>query len=284
MSTLLTIGMSTYDDFDGVFFSLQSLRMHHAEMCNDKNVEFIIIDNNPSSEHGKEVKNLSGWVENLKYIPYTAKVGTASREQIFRNATGKYCISMDSHVLFFPKALESLMEYYETRPDCKDIVHGPLIYDNLRSPSTHFKPGWGSGMYGKWETDWDSLNKGVPFEIPMQGLGVFSCETKNWLGFNKYFKGFGAEEGYIHEKFRMAGGRAMCVPNFKWLHRFPRPNGVKYRLVLEDRIWNYFVGWLELTQDPDHEMIKGTYDHFKDQIPQGSIDKILESAKQQVLI
>ena len=82
----------------------------------------------------------------------------------------------------------------------------------------------------------------------------------------------------------MAGGRAMCVPNFKWLHRFPRPNGVKYRLVLEDRIWNYFVGWLELTQDPDHEMIKGTYDHFKDQIPQGSIDKILESAKQQVLI
>ncbi len=26
---LLTIGMSTYDDFDGVYFTLQSLRMYH---------------------------------------------------------------------------------------------------------------------------------------------------------------------------------------------------------------------------------------------------------------
>ena len=28
----LTIGMATYDDFDGVYFTIQSLRLHHAEV------------------------------------------------------------------------------------------------------------------------------------------------------------------------------------------------------------------------------------------------------------
>ena len=47
----LTIGMSTYDDYDGVFFTIQSLRMYHLHgMQND--IEFIVIDNNPESAHG----------------------------------------------------------------------------------------------------------------------------------------------------------------------------------------------------------------------------------------
>lgn len=283
MSKLLTIGMACYDDFDGVYFSIQSLRMYH-KICNTDDVEIIVIDNNPDSPHGNAVKGLFNWIPNGKYIPYSVKTGTATRNEIFRNASGKYCISMDCHVLFFNNAIDSLIEYYKRNPNCKNIVHGPLIYDGLNSPSTHFKPGWGSGMYGKWDTDYESLKKNEPFEIPMQGLGVFSCETKNWLGFNKYFKGFGAEEGYIHEKFRLAGGKAICLPNFKWLHRFPRPNGVSYPLILEDRIWNYFVGWLELYQDPEHEMIRGAYEHFKNMIPRGSIDNILNRAKEKILI
>ena len=99
---------------------------------------------------------------------------------------------MDCHVMFFHNAIESLLEYYDNNPDCKNIIHGPLVYDHLdfKSASTHFKPGWGAGMYGKWETNYEALAKGEPFEIPMQGLGVFSCETKNWVGFNKKFKGF----------------------------------------------------------------------------------------------
>lgn len=271
--------MATYDDYDGVYFSIQALRMYHP-ICNSNDVEILVIDNNPSSEHGKAKQNLIKWVKNATYIPYTLKTSTAVRNEIFRLAKGKYCISMDCHVMFFPGAIESLLDYYDKHPDCKNIIHGPLVYDHLdhSSPSTHFKPGWGAGMYGKWETDKEQLQKGKPFEIPMQGLGVFSCETKNWAGFNKKFRGFGGEEGYIHEKFRQLGGKAICLPEFKWLHRFNRPNGVKYPLILEDRIWNYFVGWLELTQDPEHEMIKGAYEHFKNKIPPGSIDHILKLA------
>ena len=56
MKKLLTIGMATYDDYDGVFFTIQSLRMYH-EMCNTDNVEYIVLDNNPNSASGQATKN-----------------------------------------------------------------------------------------------------------------------------------------------------------------------------------------------------------------------------------
>ena len=278
---LLTVGMATYDDYDGVYFSLQALRMYHRL---GHEIEIIVVDNNPDSSSGRATKDLvEKWAKG-KYIPYTLKKTTASSNERFKHAEGKYCVSMDSHVLFFPMALDSLLDYYAVNPNCKNIVHGPLIYDDLLSPSTHFKPTWGGDMYGQWETNHEALRKNEPFEIPMQGLGVFSCETRYWRGFNKHFRGFGGEEGYIHEKFRMTGGKAVCVPGFKWLHRFNRPLGVQYPLILEDRIWNYFIGWLELTQDEDHPMIKDIYDNFKERIPKQSLDDILERAKQKMLI
>lgn len=42
----------------------------------------------------------------------------------------------------------------------------------------------------------------------MQGLGIFACRRDVWPGFNPRLRGFGGEEGYIHEKFRRAGGPA----------------------------------------------------------------------------
>lgn len=44
MEKKLTIGMATYDDFDGVFFSVQALRMYHPET---EGAEIIVLDNNP---------------------------------------------------------------------------------------------------------------------------------------------------------------------------------------------------------------------------------------------
>jgi hypothetical protein len=34
-------------------------------------------------------------------------------------------------------------------------------------------------MFGVWHTDKEAVAKNEPFEIPMMGLGTFSCETKN---------------------------------------------------------------------------------------------------------
>jgi hypothetical protein len=284
MEKLLTIGMATYDDYDGVYFSIQALRMYQPILKNI-DYELIVVDNNPDGHHGEPVRSLvSGWTNGRgKYIPYKDRTSTAVRNEIFTNATGKYTISMDCHVFIENGGIEKLLEYYSQNEDCKDIVQGPLIYDDLLNYSTEFAPEWRGDMYGTWHTNTSGYESGLPFEIPMMGLGLFSCETKNWPGFNPHFKGFGAEEGYIHEKFRQNGGKAMCIPQLKWLHRFNRPNGVKYPLILEDRIWNYFVGWLELKRDPNHEMITSAYEHFKDKIPPGSIDNILNQAKNLIL-
>jgi hypothetical protein len=284
MQKLLTIGMATYDDYDGVYFSLQALRMYHP-ILKDIDYELIVIDNNPDGPHGTDVKNLvQGWTSGRgKYIPYKDRTSTAVRNEIFTNSLGKYTISMDCHVFIENGGIDKLLDYYNNNEDCKDIIQGPLIYDDLQNYSTEFAPEWRGDMYGTWHTNVAGYESGLPFEIPMMGLGFFSCETKNWPGFNPHFKGFGAEEGYIHEKFRQNGGKAICIPQLKWLHRFNRPNGVKYPLILEDRIWNYFVGWLELKRDPNHEMITSAYEHFKDKIPPGSIDNILNQAKHVIL-
>ncbi|MCI5212494.1 MAG: hypothetical protein D3910_27750, partial [Candidatus Electrothrix sp. ATG2] len=87
---------------------------------------------------------------------------------------------------------------------------------------------------------------GEPFDIPMQGLGLFACRKDTWPGFNPDFYRFGGEEGYIHEKFRQAGGRTLCLPFLHWLHRFARPMGVPYPVIWKDRIHNYLLGFTEL--------------------------------------
>lgn len=283
MNKILTIGMATYDDYDGVYFTIQSLRMHH-EMCNSDYVEYIVLDNNPKSKHGEQTKKfVEGSVKNSRYIPKDGSCSSFNKYEIVEHANGKYVLILDCHVLLSDKSIEYLLNYYADNKNCKNLVQGPLLYDRLENVSTHFEETWRGHMYGIWATNHKAFAKGEPFEIPMQGMGVCSFERKNWPGICKHFKGFGAEEGYIAEKFRRNGGKNICIPKFKWCHRFGRPNGVKYPLILEDRIWNYFVGWLEITKDPEHKMIKDTYEHFKDKIPKGSIDAILEKAKQTIL-
>ena len=288
MEKLLTIGMCNYDDFHGVWFSIQALKMYH-QLVKDGEVELIVIDNNPKSKHAEAIKGLMNWNKEIKYIPYDKKQSTSNRNLIFQNATGKYTISMDCHVLFPTGSLDALLKYYMKNPHCKDIVQGPMLYDDLKGCATHFKPTWGGDMYGQWARDDKGLETKQPFDIPMQGLGVFSCETENWLGFSKLFRGFGGEEGYIHEKFRLNGGRSICLPEFKWLHRFGRPDGVKYPLRLEDRIWNYFTGWMELKQTPKDPFIQDVYQNFLPRYLGGQntrvhiLDDLLEQACKRAL-
>ncbi|MDD4109935.1 MAG: class I SAM-dependent methyltransferase [Clostridia bacterium] len=273
----LSIGMAVYDDYNGVYFSIQSLKMFHS-ICNTDQIEFIVIDNNPNSEHGKETKKfVENWVKG-KYIPYTSKKSTSIRNQIFENATGTYTLCIDSHVMIGAGGIDALLDYYDQNPDTNNLLSGPLLYDNLTDVSTQFDPVWRSSMFGIWGINKEGIKNGVPFDIPMHGLGLFSCRTDKWLGFNNNFRGFGGEEGYIHEKFRQAGGKCLCIPQLKWLHRFGRPDGVKYPLSLDDRIFNYFVGWLEIYKDPEHEMILSIKDHFKDKTK--NMDILFEEAKQ----
>lgn len=271
--------MATYDDYDGVFFSIQSLRMYHP-ICTDQNVEFIVLDSNPNGSHGQECKKFIEHSVRGKYIPYNEKQSSFNKYKIVDYADGEYVLIIDCHVLIQSGGIDSLLNYFEQHYPCKDLVQGPLLYDNLHNISTHFDPVWRGDMYGIWATNQQACDTGQPFEIPMQGMGLLAFKRSEWHGINKHFKGFGGEEGYIAEKFRQWGGKNICLPTLKWNHRFGRPSGVKYPLILEDRIWNYFIGWLELTKDPNHQMILDIKNHFKQRIPESSINNIFNQAYQ----
>jgi len=111
----------------------------------------------------------------------------------------------------------------------------------------------------------------------MQGMGLLSFERKNWPEISHHFKGFGGEEGYISEKFKQNGGKNICLPQLKWNHRFGRPNGAPFSVTIEDRVWNYFIAWMDI--DLNHEMIKSTYDYFSTQISKNKVERIYQEAK-----
>lgn len=277
MDKKLTIGMATFDDFDGVFFTIQALRIYQLQDISD-DVEIIVIDNNPNGKHSKEIKNICSSSKS-KYIPFSDKTSTSVRNEIFKHASGKYVLCMDSHVLFEPNAIKNLLAYYSENPDTSNLIQGPLWYDDLKNYSTHFDPIWRDRMYGTWGTNNIAYENKKPFGIPMMGLGMFSCRKDAWQGFNEHFRGFGGEEGYIHEKFRKAGGKCICLPSLRWNHRFGRPLGVPYTNRWEDRIWNYFVGWMELTQDVNHPIFNQIKKEFASVVPLPVIEKLFTDAR-----
>ena len=133
-------------------------------------------------------------------------------------------------------------------------------------------------MFGVWDDNGLAADPDAPpFEISIQGMGLFACRRSAWPGFNEAFRGFGGEEGYIHEKFRRAGARTLCLPFLRWVHRFNRPTGVPYRNILEDRIWNYLVGFREFDL-PTTEM----EEHFRELIGEPRGGEIIAFLKQKV--
>lgn len=259
----LTVGMAHFDDFDGVYFTIQSLRLSNSL----PNVELIVVDNSPDSPAGREIKKLiTNWVSKgnagARYIPYSDAIGTTqSRNRIFQEANGEAVLCMDCHVMLKPGTIQRLIDWYDANPDCMDLLSGPMLYDDLETVVTQFDDTWRSEMWGTWGTDPRGLHPdGEPFEIFAMGLGLFTCRKDAWLGFNPHFRGFGGEECYIHEKYRQAGRKAQCLPFLRWAHRFGRPGGVKYPLTRWNKVRNYVLGHVELDLplDPIREHFVGS--------------------------
>lgn len=264
----LTIGMAVYDDFDGLYFTVQALRLYQDL----EDVEILIVDNFGCATSSAFVAG-TGLGDDVRIVRFTEKTGTAPpKHHVFEEARGDAVLCIDAHVLLAPGVVAKLKAHYAANPDSRDLFQGPLLYDDMKTMSSHFKPGWSSLMYGTWDTD-PRVHGDVPFEIPMQGGGLFSCRRDAWLGFNPRFRGFGGEEFYIQEKYRRAGHKAVCLPWLKWMHRFQRPRGVPYPNTVEDRLWNYLVGWRELGLPLD-----SVYDHFMDKLPASTIATIASEA------
>ena len=90
---LLTIGMATYDDYDGVYFTLQALKAYQDL----EDVELVVVDT--KKELCKDTQNVCNSI-GAKYFHAPEKVGTsASRNHVFEVATGKFVLCLDCHVL-----------------------------------------------------------------------------------------------------------------------------------------------------------------------------------------
>jgi hypothetical protein len=275
---LLTIGMATYDDYDGVYFTIQALRLYHL-LGLENNIEFIVLDNNPNGKHAESVKKFINNSVKGKYIEYSENTSSFNKYKIVEHATGKYVLILDCHIILQPNAINNLLYYFKEHQDCKDLIQGPLLYDSLNYVSTHFAPKWSGAMYGTWATNEEKLKLNEPFEIEMQGMGLLAFERKNWPKINQNFRGFGGEEGYISEKFKINGGKNICLPQLKWAHRFDRPNGVPYKNIIEDRVWNYFLGWYEIYRDENHPFIVSMIEYFNKEYPKIDTDSIKQKIK-----
>jgi glycosyltransferase involved in cell wall biosynthesis len=243
MTCELTIGMAAYRDFDGVYFTLQALRLYQDLA----GVELLVVDNDGCPATRNLVERWAGG----RYVLYRDAVGTAApRDRVFREARGDAVLCLDCHVLLAPGAVARLKRYYRDHPGTADLLQGPLLYDDLRTAASHWEPVWRDHLWGVWAIDDRAEDpEGPAFEIPMQGLGLFSCRRRAWPGFHPLFRGFGGEEGYIHQKFRDLGRRCLCLPWLRWVHRFRGPGEAPYPIDLRDRVVNYLIGHRELGLD-----------------------------------
>jgi hypothetical protein len=264
----LTVGMATYRDFDGIYFTIQALRLYQDM----EDVEILVVDNFGCESTRGFVEGSAGG----RYVLAPQLVGTsAPRDLVFREARGESVLCVDSHVLLAAGVLGRLKRYYRDHPDCLDLLQGPLVDDNLEDISSHFDPVWREHMWGVWALD-PRAHKGQdgePFDIPMQGLGLFSCRKSAWPGFHPGFRGFGGEEGYIHQKFRNLGRRCLCLPWLRWVHRFGRPAGVPYLMRLRDRITNYLIGHRDVGLDETPVL-----EHFRATATEAEVDLALKEA------
>lgn len=268
----LTIGMPVYDDYDGVYFSINSIRFHHNEILSD--IELIVVDNNPDSKSGLATAKFAR-AAGAKYVPFSTWASTSvGKNLVFEQAKSDYVLCIDSHVMLGPGAISKLIQFYEQHPDCADLLQGPLVNTNF-SLSTHFENEWRGHMWGIWGSDPRAADLDAPpFEIEMQGTGLIACRKDGWLGFSNLFRGFGGQAGYIHEKYRQHGRKTLCLPFLRWMHRFGRPEGPKYRVDIVDKFRNYVIGFMELGLD-----IAPVIDHFQKSLGNQRILQIIKEVE-----
>src|SRR5437660_3563281 len=119
MRPALTIGMATYKDYDGVYFTLQALRLYQDL----RDVELLVVDNFGCAATQQFVESWTGG----RYVRFTDAVGTAAPiDRLFHEARGKAVLCLDCHVLLAPGVVARLKKYYRIHPRSGDLLQGPL--------------------------------------------------------------------------------------------------------------------------------------------------------------
>lgn len=153
----LTIGMPHYDDYRGVFMTVQALKMYQDLT----DVEILVVDNSPHLQSGKSCKllleNFKGHF-NTRYIAMPESRGPAhAKNEVIQQASGDIVVVMDCHVMLQKDSIRRLKEY----PIDDSFYTGPLLMDDCHSTCTHFDMMWRGGMWGIWAQAWQHPNGAI---------------------------------------------------------------------------------------------------------------------------
>lgn len=253
--------MATYDDAFGCWATIGMLEEYHPD------VEIIVIDTKPGGCRRTKSMTLAA---GGRYFHRPDLAGTAApRDAVFRLATTPWVMVIDCHVIMRAGAIASAQHYAEDHPDSVDLIQGPLIGDDGNVAGTHWRQTTEPGLWGTWDVMPRSKGGNAPFDIHAQGLGHFMMRRAAWPGFHPLHRGFGAEEGYLHQKVRQNGGRTLCHPGMGWRHYFrDMENGAPappYPLKTDDMVWNLLVTHREVGIEAEEVIFKD----FGKNIPQG---------------
>lgn len=239
----LTIALATYSDFDGALFSIQ-----HAKFLPDflPIDQFVLVNNNPL---GPETKLLIEFCQKAGVIYGEEPINSTSRsrQKAIELAPTDIVIVIDSHVLISPGSLEAIREYFSQEENLKDLLHGTSLGEDLVPNGWSWLPYWRAEMFGIWNPE--PVPKEIK-EIWAAGLGLFAIDKRFWPNFHPLHRGFGGEEGYIHDKIRANGGRVIFHPGVKFWHRYFRAT-VPYPLSKSDKIRNYILHFRDLYKEDE---------------------------------
>lgn len=266
---LLTISIPSFNEYENTYWTVQMLRLYHAEAL--QRCELLVIDNNPNSEDGRLLAKQMEAI-GVRYERFTEATGShLPKQHAFTIGRGRFVMHMDCHVALPSGALSKLLDHLDANPDCTDLMSGPLLRQGFSADrlargeasidgkrdliGTHQILQWGgtetkmSNALGTWAREPDWRIDGEPFEVPQQGTGLFVCRRDAFPGFSPHFKGWGGNETYLMEKFRRRGDRVVILPWLLWMHFFgkkPSGAGGDSGNGLHLTMRNYLIGSLEL--------------------------------------
>lgn len=249
----LSVCIPTFRDYDGLWSTVRHLHAQRLQLGMVADVEIVVSDTDPDGPHAAANAGFVQGFPNAVYVPLRIPQGTAlAKEHAIQAGSGQYRLCLDSHVDLRDGVLAKILEFWQQNPDCRDLLQGPNLHGREEwddgTPAfvgTHMEPRWGTdGNFGTWAVNLAAAApEAEPFEIPLSGTGLFMFKADAWLGFDSEMRGFGAEEGAIHQAYRDAGRRCLCLPWLQWIHRYGHINGSGYAINDPDRCRNYLVTW-----------------------------------------
>lgn len=161
MNKKLSIGFSHHDDFDGAWFTIQDIRkelIHNGRKDLLDQIEFVVVENNKTSEHASELKKFLtstlALERSLVYSIVSDKGSALVKDEVIKIANGKFVLVLDCHVLLCPvvKTIEKIISFIDENPETNDLYNGPLVHDNGYSIFTHLTNEWNETMWGRWSS------------------------------------------------------------------------------------------------------------------------------------